>query len=167
MRSTVVGALQRARIVVLALVDSMAWVAAMYLATGLRFETLMFEPQFGISGASGKIPLYGVLVISGVAIAAHLIIAWAFRLHQGRAALGSFEELFLLVSVLIGAAVVATIYNAVVDPTPSSSFHPDHRVVHRDRVLRVAAGPVAHPHQPIWPDPARRCVNSRHHRRGR
>lgn len=103
------------RVLALVLVDTLAWVAAMYFAAALRFETLDAAPTISIAAAGGDIPLYGVLVTSAIAIACHLLTAFTFRLHQGRTALGSFEELFLLASVLVFAGAVTTAVNAILD----------------------------------------------------
>ncbi|MBC7596061.1 MAG: polysaccharide biosynthesis protein [Kineosporiaceae bacterium] len=113
MRKTAGRLLRGFRIPILALLDASAWFAAVYLAAAMRFETLTVAPATNVSTAGGNIPLYGVVIVATIAVACHLLAAWAFRLHQGRTTLGSFEELFLLASVLVGAGTVATVLNAL------------------------------------------------------
>jgi len=115
MRALAITTLRRLRLLILVFVDSFAWLVAVYLATALRFETDVGRRALDMNGGGNRIPLYGVLVIAGIAIACHVLLAWTVRLHQGRTALGSFEEIFLLASVLIAAGVVATVVNVMVD----------------------------------------------------
>ncbi|MBC7632005.1 nucleoside-diphosphate sugar epimerase/dehydratase [Aeromicrobium sp.] len=99
---------------VLILIDALAWTAAMYFAVAQRFETLSINRVLHVSDANSKVPIYGVLVLAVIAIVSHVLLAWVVRLHQGRTALGSFEEMFLLVSVIIGAGGIATASNALI-----------------------------------------------------
>lgn len=103
------------RIPVLVTLDVTAWLFAMYLAVAFRLETAIVAPETTVGAADGRIPLYGVLVVGGVAALAHVLIAWAVRLHQGRSALASFEETFLLFSVLVASSVVAAGFNLLAD----------------------------------------------------
>jgi FlaA1/EpsC-like NDP-sugar epimerase len=98
---------------ILIAIDSAAWLSALYFACGLRFETLRGSLVFHTADAASGIPVYGVLLIAAVAIACHVMLGWAFRLHMGRSALGSFEEMFLLGSVLVASGAVAALVNVV------------------------------------------------------
>ena len=117
MRAVIIRALRRSRIAVLMLLDAISWVIAMYLATTLRFENAAITPHLYMGGRGNDAPLYGMLTIAGVAITSHLLIAWTFRLHQGRAGLGSFEEIFLLASAVLVSGAAATVFNLVANPS--------------------------------------------------
>lgn len=103
------------RIPILVSLDITAWLFAMYLAVAFRLETVVVAPETTVGAANGNVPLYGVLIVGGVAALAHVLIAWATRLHQGRSALASFEETFLLFSVLVVSSVVAALFNVFAD----------------------------------------------------
>jgi FlaA1/EpsC-like NDP-sugar epimerase len=115
MRKFAEGPARSSRAAALALLDSASWAAAVYFAVALRIDTMKVAPAARLSTADDMIPFYGVAIVAGLAVVCHLVGAWAFRLHQGRAALGSFEELFLLASVLLGAGIITTIVNALLD----------------------------------------------------
>jgi FlaA1/EpsC-like NDP-sugar epimerase len=110
----------RRRVPILIGIDSAAWLSALYFASGLRFETLSGSFELHTADAVDGVPVFGVLVVGAVAVACHLLLGWAFRLHMGRSALGSFEEMFLLGSVLFASGVLAASVNAFV----SSPFLP-------------------------------------------
>ncbi|MDR7085938.1 FlaA1/EpsC-like NDP-sugar epimerase [Aeromicrobium panaciterrae] len=116
MRASFLVALRGHRLPVLILVDSIGWMAAIYFATALRFETLTTAPRINMEGVGTPIPLFGVLLVGSVAISTHILIAWMLRLHHGRRAFGSFEELFLLASVLVAASIAATAFNVLSEP---------------------------------------------------
>ena len=113
--SVAIDTVRNNRVAALIAVDASAWVAAMYLATMLRLETLGAQPERAIAGTQGDVPLYGVLIVAAVAALVHGAAAWATRLHQGRSALGSFDEIFVLATVLAVAGAAATIFNASLD----------------------------------------------------
>ena len=113
MRAAVIHTLRAHRIASLVAVDGLAWMLAMFIASSLRFETVSTEKAVFVKDSNGAIPLYGVLIIGGAAVILHSLLAWATRLHQGRSALGSFEEIFTLVSVVSIAGTIVTVANAV------------------------------------------------------
>ncbi|MGJ9421478.1 polysaccharide biosynthesis protein [Aeromicrobium sp. CF3.5] len=115
MRNQAVRLSRHLRIPVLVSLDVTAWLFAMYLAVAFRLETVMVAPEVTVGSANGHVPLYGVLIVGGVAALTHVLIAWAVRLHQGRSALASFEETFVLFSVLVGSSVVASAVNFLAD----------------------------------------------------
>jgi FlaA1/EpsC-like NDP-sugar epimerase len=101
------------RVLALVLLDTLAWFAAVYVAAAIRLSTFATTPALHVSGSRGEIPLMGVSVVAAIAVACHVAGAWQLRLHQGRARLGSFEELFLLGTVLMGSGIVVTAVNAL------------------------------------------------------
>ena len=62
--------------------------------------TWTFSEALHVNAAGGNIPLYGVLAVAGATVILHVLLAWAARLYQGRSAAGSFEEMFVLASVV-------------------------------------------------------------------
>ncbi len=112
--SRIISALRRHRGLTLAGVDAVAWVVALCCATALRLENLTFSSDLTFEH-SGAVPVRGVLAIAAVAIVAHLVLATLLRLHQGRTATASVEELFLLGTVVALAGFVATVVNLVWD----------------------------------------------------
>jgi FlaA1/EpsC-like NDP-sugar epimerase len=110
-RSVATSVVRRGRVPILIAIDSAAWLSALYFASGLRFETLRGSFALRTVDASNGVPIYGVLVIGAVAVLCHVLLGWAFRLHMGRSALGSFEEMFLLGSVLIASGAAAALFN--------------------------------------------------------
>jgi len=86
---------------------------AFLAASGTRLETWDVSYVSNISKSGGAIPLYGVFVLGAAAALLHCLVAWFVRLHQGRSGLGSFEEIFLLASVMIVVGAVVTTLNAV------------------------------------------------------
>ena len=113
LRAAVIRRLRVYRVLALILVDSLAWIAAMLLSTSLRLETWQTSEALHVSGSAGTIPLYGVLAIGTAAAVLHAALAWAVRLHQGRSGLGSFEEIFVLASVLVVVGAAITTFNAL------------------------------------------------------
>ncbi len=116
-RAAATSFLRRRRVPILIAIDCAAWLSALYFASGLRFETLRGSLALHTEDAVNGVPVYGVMMVGVVAVGCHVLLGWAFRLHLGRSALGSFEEMFLLASVLIASGVVAALVNALVDPS--------------------------------------------------
>lgn len=94
--------------------DSLSWVAAFYLATAFRLETWTLSPTLFLATDKGTIPVGGVLVLGSCAAALHCSLAWWTRAHQGRSKFGSFEELFILGSVMGVVGVTTSMVNVIV-----------------------------------------------------
>jgi FlaA1/EpsC-like NDP-sugar epimerase len=109
--SIVIGFLRVHRTQVLILLDASAWVLALYFASAARLETWAISSHLHVATANGRTPLGGLLVVAGIATATHVIVAWRLRLHQGRSITGSFDEIFLLASVLAFAGLAAAAVN--------------------------------------------------------
>ncbi|NLC98267.1 MAG: hypothetical protein GX678_04230, partial [Actinomycetales bacterium] len=117
MRHQLALLLRGRRPIALAIVDIAAWFFAFVLTFALRFETIRFSLTLDFnSSVPMAIPLYACLVLTAIASTAHLGLAWALRLHQGRHNLASFEELFTLTSVAFAAGAVTTLVNFFTDP---------------------------------------------------
>jgi FlaA1/EpsC-like NDP-sugar epimerase len=116
MRNTALASLRNRRLLVLASIDSAAWLVAMFLAAAARLAHWGVEPTVHQTNAGSAVPLYGVLIVASIAVTSHLVLAAVTRLHLGRAKLGSFEEAFLVASVVAGAGLIAFGVNAAVDP---------------------------------------------------
>lgn len=116
MRHSVAAAARRFRVPVLLVTDTTAWLIAMFLTAAARLTHWGAVPELRQADAGGAIPIYGLLIVGALAAAAHGAFAFAFRLHQGRARLGSFEEVLLIASVAGGAGLLAFIFNATVFP---------------------------------------------------
>jgi FlaA1/EpsC-like NDP-sugar epimerase len=101
------------RVQSLVALDSLSWVLAFYLATAFRLETWTLSTNLYLATDKGTIPLGGVLVLGAFAAAFHCLLAWWTRAHQGRSKFGSFEELFILGSVMGAVGVTTSIVNAV------------------------------------------------------
>jgi len=101
------------RVISLMTLDSCAWLVAVFVATGLRLDTLDISPTLHIAASRGDIPLGGALIIALVAAVCHNAFAWFLRLPHGRNAIGGFEEVFAIGSTIFASGVVVTIANAV------------------------------------------------------
>lgn len=108
-----IGAARGHRVLSLVVLDSFAWIMAFYLATAFRLETWTVSATFLLGSDKGTIPIGGVLVLGAWAATLHCLLAWRTRAHQGRSKFGSFEELFLLSSVMGVVGVATSIVNAV------------------------------------------------------
>lgn len=113
MRIAIIRLLRSSRVPSLIVVDALAWLVALFVATSLRLETWEASTTLWLAASGGTIPLYGVLVATAVAAVLHSAFAWFLRLHQGRSALGSFEEMFVLASVVAMVGGSLTILNAL------------------------------------------------------
>ncbi|MGQ2910327.1 polysaccharide biosynthesis protein [Aeromicrobium sp.] len=92
------------RIVVL---DTLAWLAAAYLATALRLED--FQPVWSVSIGGGGVPVGAVVAAGALAAVAHVGLASALRLYQGRVTFAGFEEFIGLSAVTLLAGMVTTV----------------------------------------------------------
>ena len=99
------------------MLDSLAWLAALYLASTIRLETFHTSPALTIGQEQGRIPVGGWFALSALAAFLHVLAAWRLRLHQGRSVIGGFEEMFLLTSVVAWVGCVVTMVNVLV-PDP-------------------------------------------------
>lgn len=117
MRSWLVRQLRRHRVPVLIGLDSIAWILAIYMATAFRLQTWHTVAEFRIAESGIQVPLWGVLIVGTIAAALHCLFAWAVRLHQGRSSTGSFEEVFVLASIMFTVGVSITLANALL-PLP-------------------------------------------------
>ncbi|WP_344329718.1 nucleoside-diphosphate sugar epimerase/dehydratase [Aeromicrobium halocynthiae] len=111
MRATIIVLLRRNRVAALSVLDVLAWCGALYLAVALRLDTVVLAWTPTMSGADARVPILGVLAVGAVASIAHLAFAWVLKLHQGRNAIGGFEEMVALGAVVVGAGVVAAMVN--------------------------------------------------------
>ncbi|MGJ9411591.1 polysaccharide biosynthesis protein [Aeromicrobium sp. CF4.19] len=105
--------MRRARVPLLLLLDGSAWLVALALAVMLRFETPAITATFDMSDAGRSVPLYGVLVLGGVAAVVHCALAWLLRLHQGRHTIGGFEEMFALGSIVLASGIFIGVINMI------------------------------------------------------
>lgn len=82
------------RTALLAAFDATVWFSAVLVYTWIR-------------GSSNGIAWDAALVAAVVGAGLHLLVGWTVRLHHGRAALGTFEEMILLgtVTASVGAAI--------------------------------------------------------------
>ena len=113
MRGWLVRQLRTHRVIELIALDSFAWIGAFFAASGTRLETWTIADAAHISQSGGNIPLRGVLLLGISAAVLHCLLAWLVRLHQGRSGLGSFEEIFLLASVMVVVGVAIASFNAM------------------------------------------------------
>lgn len=113
MRKWLINRFRTHRVPALITLDSFAWIVAFFAASGIRLETWDVSYVANISKSGGAIPVFGVLTLGISAAILHCLVAWFVRLHQGRSSLGSFEEIFLLASVMIVVGATVTTLNAV------------------------------------------------------
>ena len=97
--------LRSRRSYVLAGCDASSWFLALGLFAALRLDV-----------ANVSVPWGQVLVVGTVAAVLHVVLGWIVRLHLGRAALGSFEEMLLLGGVIGTVGAVITAGNALLSP---------------------------------------------------
>ena len=126
-----IGAARGHRVLSLIALDSFAWLAAFYLATAFRLETWAVSATLLLGTDHGTIPLGGVMVLGVFAAALHCLLAWRTRAHQGRSRFGSFEELFILSTLMGIVGVTVSVVNAAL---------PDHLL---PRATPVAAAALA------------------------
>ncbi|MFP4511834.1 MAG: polysaccharide biosynthesis protein [Acidimicrobiales bacterium] len=107
-----IGLLARAWPAIQAVADSAAWVAAVWVATWLRYE-------FAIpSHAAG-----GIVVAAFAAVALHLLIAQFTRIYRRRWRYASYEEVVALVWTVLASGVLLVVVNRLILDTavPTSS----------------------------------------------
>ena len=92
-------------------IDSVMWFLGLWAASALRLETPSLS--FGLALDGAGTPLFGLLVLTAIAVAVYTLLARAVRLHQGRHLVGSFEEMPPLAMVATASALVVTVANAV------------------------------------------------------
>nr|WP_238345393.1 nucleoside-diphosphate sugar epimerase/dehydratase [Actinopolymorpha cephalotaxi] len=99
--------MRRHRLVVLALCDGVAWLLAMATFSVLRAS---------VGAPGGVTPWMGALALGLIAAVLQVSFGWVVRLHHGRAAVGSFEEMILLGGVTVSVGLVAAVLNALLSP---------------------------------------------------
>ena len=85
-----------------AVLDSLAWAVALFLAVLLRYELDI-----------GLINFVGLAGLIAVAVATQLIAGWYMALYRGRYTFGSIHEARVLVAVTLIVAVVTSIFLSV------------------------------------------------------
>jgi FlaA1/EpsC-like NDP-sugar epimerase len=113
MSTWLIGAARGHRVLSLIALDSFAWITAFYCATAFRLETWSVSPTMFLGTNKVTIPLGGVLVLGMFAAVLHCLLAWSTRAHQGRSRFGSFEELFILGSLMAVVGIVVSLVNAL------------------------------------------------------
>lgn len=97
--------------------DSGAWIVSMLAFGFARF----FLNGATVAEAFDATPWSGLTGISVVAVLLHLLLGLGVRLHQGRSAVGSLEEMLSLGVVVVSVGLVLTAGNLVVGrPVPGS-----------------------------------------------
>lgn len=81
-----------------AILDSLAWVVALFLAVLLRYELDI-----------GLINFVGLSVLMAVAVATQLIAGWYMALYRGRYTFGSIHEARVLIAVTLIVGVVTSV----------------------------------------------------------
>ncbi|MHA7269635.1 polysaccharide biosynthesis protein [Arthrobacter sp. HLT1-20] len=81
-----------------AILDSLAWAVALFLAVLLRYELDI-----------GLINFVGLAVLIGVAVATQLIAGWYMALYRGRYTFGSIHEARVLIAVTLIVGVVTSV----------------------------------------------------------
>ncbi|WP_243399726.1 nucleoside-diphosphate sugar epimerase/dehydratase [Arthrobacter glacialis] len=82
-----------------AILDSLAWAVALFLAVLLRYELDI-----------GLINFVGLAVLIGVAVATQLIAGWYMALYRGRYTFGSIHEARVLIAVTLIVGVVTSVF---------------------------------------------------------
>jgi FlaA1/EpsC-like NDP-sugar epimerase len=82
--------------------DALSWSCALVVFALFRYDMLGGDPKAS-----------SLLVTCALAIALHSGIGWIGRLHQGRATVGTFEEVVLLGGVTMSAGVILSVVNAI------------------------------------------------------
>ena len=100
------GLLRRLRLPLLAGFDVLAWIVSFASITALQLA-------LGVTMVHG---VRAALVVGLVCGLRHLLLGLTVRLHQGRAALGSFEDILLLTMVVAVVAASALVTNLALGP---------------------------------------------------
>jgi len=106
MTRAVTARLRQRRLLLLIIFDTAAWIAALALVAAVRLDV-----------AEAPVPWIEVLQVGLLAAGLHVAGGWVVRLHHGRAATGSFDEMLLLGSVVASVTVIVTAVNALL-PQP-------------------------------------------------
>ncbi|HEX6876401.1 MAG TPA: nucleoside-diphosphate sugar epimerase/dehydratase, partial [Nocardioidaceae bacterium] len=104
MSDAIVNRVRLRRLFVLAAFDAFAWMAAVLLFTLVRYA------------AVAAMPWEKALKLGLTAVVLHTVFGLVVRLHQGRAGLGSFEEMILLGSVTAIVGTIISIGNIAAGP---------------------------------------------------
>ena len=100
------GLLRRVRLPLLAGFDVLAWIVSFVSITALQLA-------LGVEMVHGVRAAFLVGLTCGLM---HMVLGLSVRLHQGRAALGSFEDILLLTMVVAAVAAPALVTNLAVGP---------------------------------------------------
>jgi len=106
MESRLIRAVRARRPLCLGVFDALAWTLSLALFAALRMDL-----------AATSVSWSGVAIVSAVAIILQVGLGFVVRLHHGRAALGSFEEMILLGGVMMTVGLVLSAGNALL-PDP-------------------------------------------------
>ena len=102
-----VDKLRPKRLLILAAFDSAMWFIAVVIFSLVRYAEV------------DLVPWREVFIIAAAAAALHVVLAAAVRLHHGRAALGTFEEMLLLGAVTATAGGAVAVGNLAFGPLMS------------------------------------------------
>src|SRR5690242_20068348 len=107
--SDMVPRLQPHRATLLAAYDATAWIGAYVLFAWLRYDQV-----------SSNVPWPETIALALVTVVIFTMVAWATRLHQGRSALATLDEMVFLGAAVLGIGFLVTLANFVVLWIPRS-----------------------------------------------
>ena len=97
------------RLAILVAFDAMAWIVSYIGFTWLRYDQ-----------DSSSVPWFATVTMAAATAVVYTLFAWVSRLHRGRAALASLEEMLLLGTVAVSVGGVFTLVNLVIQWVPRS-----------------------------------------------
>src|SRR5215210_6846437 len=107
----VVDAIRRRRFVFLSIVDTYIWLASYLGFTMLRYLLSGLTWQESVEA----LDLRNVLTAGLLAAALHVSFGLVVRLHQGRSALGSLEEMLALGAIVSIVGLAMTVLNVLLE----------------------------------------------------
>ncbi len=107
--SELVAALRRRRTTWLVTVDAAAWLLAFFAFTVARHALAGTNPFATLTGEDWS----NLLLLWVLTVGTHVAVGWTVRLHHGRYALGSLEEMIALGMVTCVSGAFATVINVV------------------------------------------------------
>jgi FlaA1/EpsC-like NDP-sugar epimerase len=105
--SSLLKALRRHRFFYLSLVDTGCWFAGVI---SFSFAAYVVAGS-SLGDAVARTPWSGALLIATLAASLHIVMGFAVRLHHGRSAIGSLEEMLALGAVVTATGLVVTVLN--------------------------------------------------------